>query len=396
MENESLKFFYGGQFEGFRAAGLAAYNNIDPDTLIRELVQNALDAGNRIDREVIEIEISLEKVRTKSIPAYFEYKSRFEAACKTQKEKSCFEQARSIAENITSALNSEFIDVLWVVDNGEGLGDKHMESLLSDGQSMKSDASSTGSYGNGHMTSFPASNLRYMLYGGVFNPANNALKCENETRTKICAGHTILATHIYNGEFFGKDGFFVDELLKNDLFNRFQFYNTSFPEMIDEKLKYIENKFETGSAIGILAFNKFNNYEDYGEVVECIRRVVASHFTPAIYSGKIRVKVCAPSICKYVIKDTLEEILEPNKDRVRKNRNSIGPSGNQIWESLKTLDSNYAHQIEVSDNLVNLHFRNLDGGGVHLFNYIEMECGSPTEFHLTKHHHFLSHHHLMH
>ena len=363
MAEEKLKFFNGGQFEGFRTSGLAIYNNIDPDTIIRELVQNALDAGNRIGRETIEIEFFLESVQTKSIPAYSEYKSRFEAVCKTQMEKGCFDQARPIAESIDNALNSESINVLWILDNGEGLGKRHMENLLSDGQSMKSDASSTGSYGNGHMTSFPASDLRYMLYGGVFNPEKNTLKRVNDTFTKICAGHTILATHLYNDIFFGKDGFFVDKLDTNDLFDRFQFYNTSFPEMIDEKLKYIENKFKTGSAVGILAFNNFNSYEKYSEVVDCIRRIVASHFTPAIYSGKIKVNICAPGISKFVVKETLKEILEPNKDRERKSKNSIGPSGNQIWESLNTLNSKFVHQIKVLDNLVNLHFRNLDGGG---------------------------------
>ena len=386
MSKETLKFFDGGQFEGFRSAGLAAYNTIDPDTMIRELVQNALDAGNRAGRETIKIEISLEKVKTKSIPAYAEYKTRFEAACRTQEEKGCFVQAKSIAEGITKALNSESTDILWVTDNGEGLGPRHMENLLSDGQSMKSDAASTGSYGNGHMTSFPASNLRYLLYGGVFNPENQTMRSGDNTSNKLFAGHTILATHLYEGEIFGKDGFLVDALLKNDLFNRFQFYNSSFPELIDEKLVHIENEFETGSAVGILAFNKFNRFDTHQEVIECICRVIASHFTPAIFSGKIEVKVSAYNDSQeFVIKkDTLAEILEPYKDRVRINKNSIGPSGSQVWESLKTLNSKYNHKISTSAGLVNLHFRNLDaGGGVHLCNYFEMECGSPGRFQRT-------------
>ena len=78
------------------------------------------------------------------------------------------------------------------------------------------------------MTSFPASNLRYLLYGGVFNPEKQTLRSGDNTSNKLFAGHTILATHLYKEKneekIFGKDGFLVDELIKNDLFDRFQFY----------------------------------------------------------------------------------------------------------------------------------------------------------------------------
>ena len=53
-----------------------------------------------------------------------------------------------------------------------------MEALLGDGISVK-DSNASGSYGNGHVVAFPASDLRYVLYGGLFaeNQAHKMKMC---------------------------------------------------------------------------------------------------------------------------------------------------------------------------------------------------------------------------
>ena len=65
--------------------------------------------------------------------------------------------------------------------------------MLSDGTSAKQDAA-TGSYGNGHMVAVPASDLRYVLYGGV-----------KREGTRIGAGHAVLASHTRAGDGHHRD-----------------------------------------------------------------------------------------------------------------------------------------------------------------------------------------------
>ena len=75
-----------------------------------------------------------------------------------------------------------------MLDNGVGLNEQRMNALLSDGLSVK-EGGATGTYGNGHSTAIPASDLRYVLYGGVTADGQ-----------KTGAGHAVIASHLAEGE----------------------------------------------------------------------------------------------------------------------------------------------------------------------------------------------------
>ena len=353
-----LKFVPNGVSEGFRASAISAYNNVDPDTIVRELIQNALDAAHQIGRYP-EVRFELESISTKSIPAYQDYVNHFNSACRSQKKLGTFEQARPIADAMRTSIESEHLLVLWVVDNGIGLNRENMQNLLGDGQSQKFESSSAGSYGNGHVTVFPASNLRYIIYGGVFH--------ENEHSQRIVAGHTMLATHQIEDRIFGKDGFLVNEI-QNDLFEKFDFYDGSVnSQLINKKLDWIEKNFETGACVGILGFNQFNREED---VVETIQRVAAVHFLPAIYKEEMKVEVFDQSskkICN-INRTTLKEILDKDKHRVRRRKRSIGPSGEQMWAAYETLSSVDPMEVDTKAGKIAIYLRQIEGGGsVQLF-----------------------------
>ena len=268
-----LKFFPAGKMTGFRASGLSVYNNEDPHTVVRELVQNSLDAAMDAKRDVVRVAFELEELRTSRIPARSEYRKHFSSAVETQRRKGNLEQAKSIVDAMEASIEAARVPVLWVLDNGIGLDDKGMEDLLGDGQSGKADESTAGSYGNGHMTSFPASDLRYVLYGGVHK------------RGRTASGHAILATHALDDTVYGEDGYLAEKVHSHDLFNRFAFPDGSDMPMLREKLDWIEQEFETGSAVGILGFNRFNRFESDEEVLEAIETVVATHFAPLIREG---------------------------------------------------------------------------------------------------------------
>ena len=377
----SLKFHKGvAQSQGFRATSLSIFNNVDPDVLLREIVQNSLDAAReRDDVGHADVRFQFERVQLSDIPSIDVYQNRFRAALDTQRRLNSAQQAESITKGIQSELNKETTSVLWVMDNGVGLSPENMHRLLSDGQSNKGSAESTGSYGNGHMTMFPASNLRYLLYGGVFQ------KPEGNKPRRICAGHVILATHQLDEQNYGPDGFLVEKL-NNDLFQPFDFYaDSSIAPVIQHKLNEIERDFGTGALVGIVAFNSFNSQSASAEIVATIKRVVATHFTPAIYDDNLRVSITElDGNTHKVASGDLRSILDLGKSQKRRRHKTIGPSGQQAWQSLETLDSHYRHEVATDFGTVKLNFRTLSkttdsagggGGGELMYTFLETGCG---------------------
>ena len=356
-----LKFFPAGKMTGFRASGLSAYNNVDPHTVVRELVQNSLDAAMTGKRDVVRMVFELEDVRTSRVPARSEFREHFSSAVETQHRKGNLEQAKSIVDAMEASIEAKRVPVLWVLDNGIGLDDKGMEDLLGDGQSGKADESTAGSYGNGHMTSFPASDLRYVVYGGVHG------------RGRTASGHIILATHVLDGTVYGEDGYLAEQVRANDLFHRFVFLDGSDVPLLREKLDWIKEEFGTGSAVGILGFNAFNRFESDADVLEAIETVVATHFAPLIREGAMVVDLWSGGVHQRTVDaDALTAILEKRKDRERRDKNSIGPSGRQVWDALETLGPVHRQTIETGYGTVRVHLRELErgvSGGTHLQLY---------------------------
>lgn len=357
QEPDLLRFLRAGKFHGFRPSGLSAYDNVDPHTVVRELVQNALDAAK--ERDVTRVVFKLEDVPVKSIPGLAQYSEHLLAAIETQRKKGALEQAQSIVAAMRSSIEAKTVPVLWVRDNGIGLNKDGMERLLGDGQSAKADESTAGSYGNGHMTSFPASDLRYILYGGVHGQ-----------RRRTVSGHTILATHAFGNEACGEDGYLARKIRENDLFNRFDFYAGSRMPLLKNQMDWVEQEFGSGSVVGILGFNRFNRFKSDNDVFDVIEDAVATHFSPTIHDEGMEVMLSAGDLEQRVIdSDALERILERRKSRLRRGRNSIGPSGGQAWETLQTLRNEPERSIDTTAGKVRFYYRELprdSSGGTHL------------------------------
>ena len=358
QRRERLQFLQAGKIYGFRSSGLSAYNNVDPHTVIRELVQNALDAARAAEREVVRVVFDLEEIETSEIPARSQYREHLENAIESQRKMQNIEQSTSIIDTLRTSVEASPVPVLWVLDNGIGLNNEGMEKLLGDGQSAKADEATAGSYGNGHMTSFPASNLRYVVYGGVHKAG------------RTVSGHAILASHLHGETVCGEDGYLAEQVRANDLLDRFDFYDGSGIPVLREKLDWIEEKFGTGSAVGILGFNKFNRCRSNEKVLEVIETVVATHFAPLIHDGAMEVELrLGGAHTRTVDGDVLGQILERRKDRERRDRNAIGPSGRQAWDTLETLKPEYRHTIDTQFGKVRWHVRPLArgaSGGTHV------------------------------
>lgn len=354
---ERLRFVHSGKLTGFQAAGIAAYNNVDPHTVIRELVQNSLDAGIKAKRKVVRVAFEIDEVEAGAIPARAEYERHLAAAIETQRAQENLGQSGSVVSAMRGALDARRVPVLWVLDNGIGLDNEGMGNLLGDGVTGKAGELAAGSYGNGHMTSFPASDLRYVVYGGMHGGG------------RTVSGHAILASHAYRGKLCGEDGYIAEAVRENQVRNRFDFYDGSGTPLLREKLDQIEKAYRKGSVVGILGFNGFNRYEHDAAVLEIIETVVARHFMPLIRDGRMEVRLrTSGGQGRTVGRKTLEKVVAREMHRPRRDRNSIGPSGRQAWETLETLKPQYGHTIRTKAGEVRFHFRELGSGsgGTHL------------------------------
>ena len=218
-----------------------------------------------------------------------------------------------------------------------------MRALLADGLSVK-DEKAAGSYGNGHIVAFPASDLRYVLYGG--------LNSENLPARMICAGHAILATRASKkGGSLSKDGYFVNKL-NDDLFNPYDFpENDNIPPLIREQLTWIQSEWETGSAVSIVGFNYFRKSDKEKTIMEDIFRAASCNFFDAINREQLIIEVEENGNTKSLDKDTLERILEDNKAQQRSTDGFL--AGNRAYDAYRALKD--GEKVSVSTTMGNVN-----------------------------------------
>ena len=269
--------FVPGTSSGFTPAGVAAFDDLHPAAVVRELIQNCLDAARLADVEPAKVRFRFSRIDRKEVPEIENYKIKFNKAVRSHLS-GTGSQAKQVIRRISDALNQSELDVLSVLDNGIGLDQLGMDALLSDGVSYKKD-SATGSYGNGHYTAISASNLRYVLYGGV-----------TKNGTRICSGHAVIASHLEENEeqIRSGDGFLITGFNagKDGLFDYAK--DSSLPDLISKDLDAIENDFGHGSTVIIPAFNNFLEKESLWEMVSY---AVSANFFGPIADGELEVEV---------------------------------------------------------------------------------------------------------
>ena len=189
-------------------------------------------------------------------------------------------QAQLVVNTIKEALDEETQDILSVLDNGIGLNEHRMNALLSDGVSAKG-SNATGTYGNGHSVAIPASNLRYILYGGV-----------TDNGRRIGAGHAVLASHtgsLKDDHPRAGDGFLVLKF-RNGKDGKLYDYATAraIPALIAGDLKNIRETDGHGTTVVIPAFNHFREKRSLWDMVA---RAAACNFFQAIEEKRLTVQV---------------------------------------------------------------------------------------------------------
>ena len=279
----SLYFGVTHQPVGFTSAALAQFDG-SAEPVVRELLQNSLDAADQADRAA-EIRFEICEAKRADLPGWSDYSKAFEQASEARKRWHKGQPSHdetTVHQRIDSMRRRVRIPLLLCIDNGHGLDRRRMDALLTPGNTSKG-KHGAGSFGLGHHAAFGASDLRYVFYGSKYR--------DGETLKSIASGHAILATHRHkpNGPERAADGYWF---LKGRGDNAFSGSTDPYPRFIPGLLnRYAKELIGSGTVVCIAGFNDFNRDDGEPGAVEMIGRVAAANFSDAICSGRLRVTV---------------------------------------------------------------------------------------------------------
>ena len=355
MPHESPDLRFGpGSNQGFTGIGVATFDDLRPAAVVRELIQNALDAARKAKVLPTIVRFRLSETRRDSIPGIESYERAFEKAILSQRDWTSGElasQAKLVVDRIRNALGEELLNVLTVFDNGVGLNEQRMNAVLSDGVSVK-EGNATGTYGNGHATAIPASDLRYVLYGGL-----------TQTGDRIGAGHAVLASHVVEGEPHVRsgDGFYIRDFRAGRGTLYAYASGDELDDFIADAVDDIEGSFGHGTAVVIPGFNNFLEDDPLWEMVS---QAASANFFVAIEDGELEVAVEDARLegdgQRWVLnKSTLPEVLDRYRD---KRRATAFLNGRRAFEAHRAYQTGARHRVETSAGSIEIRLLETPSG----------------------------------
>ena len=361
-ESPKLKFGPTATMTGFTGYSTASFNNLPPARIVRELIQNSLDAATEAGEKTAVIRFRVSPIDWSDVPDLNGYERAFKSAVANHRKISMglSDAAQQVVGNITRALKllkEEEHYSLSVLDNGIGLDEVRMTSLLGDGAGVK-DTDLSGSYGVGHFASIPASDLRYVLYGGVLKDG-----------TRVASGTAILASRPGKRNPRAAQGYLIKGFLSGTNGSLYKFIERStIPDIIDSDLDEIEEDWEHGTTIVIPAFNYFGRRNRRNlSLWDIVSKVAAYNFNVAIHQGYLAVEVDETELdedvdadCSQRLdKDTLGEVLALEQEGVRRARRGslfegLRPSGQNAYAAYQTQTEGALHSVHTAHGDISL------------------------------------------
>ena len=342
--------------EGISTLAMSQYDG-SPEPVIRELLQNSLDAASEAGRATeeapAEVTFRICEVPLSAVPGLDSYRGAFDTVVREHVGQAKGPDATVVIGRIAEALNGPQVTCLICRDNGVGLDDDRLPRILAEADSNK--AAGGGSFGVGHMTAFSASDLRYVLYGG-------RSRDDRGQAAVLVSGHAVLSSHRdAEGTWRTADGYLMEN--QSDLFN--PRFCLEPPALLRSELDAIE---DTGAIVCIMGFNSFREEDEgTGPVVEAICRVASTNFLSALWRGRMIVRVCdeVGGTERTIDGGTVGELLGglAHQQRVRgSGRGWI--AGAQAYRAWQTLEHGRRLSTdELRAGHLRIWFRNLSGDG---------------------------------
>ena len=338
----NLIFGSANQPQGFLNLAMAKWDG-NPEPIVREMLQNCLDAAVEANRATGEVCFTIRRVAVDAVPGIEAYREHFEGAVRERAKGKQGAAERRVVKRIQRVLAGPDIQILFCRDNGIGLNADRMKRILTEGNTDKSEAGA-GAFGIGHLTAFAASDLRFIHYTGR--------SLSNGSRLDVASAHAVLASRtVDRNSGLGAHGFW---LLGDDrtLFHPHPYPNT-VPRLLRSEIECLE---DTGSVVGVIGFNGFRSEE---KPVDAISRVAAKNFLVAIWNGSMVVHVRdeTTSSEETVDRERLELILDRERNRKRAEQGGGWLSGEQAHRAWKTLET--GRKLRFEEDGVGGYFRSL-------------------------------------
>ncbi len=317
-----------GEPQGFSTLAMTQWTG-NPEPVVRELLQNCLDAADEAGRTKSEVSFSIKEVPLADIPGIEAYREHFEQAVAEREMGTQGVSEKQVIKRIRQILGGGggggSVRLLFCRDNGVGLDSGNIERILTQGNTAKGQ-SGAGAFGIGHLTAFAASDLRYVLYAGRSrDPAGNT--------KDMASGHAILASckkykHGGHGYWLAR----TDSSRPPDLFD--PLYPDKAPPLL---LRELDCLGDTGSVVCITGFNNFRS--DKADPAAAIARVAAKNFLVAIWNKKMTVTIRDEDDRETVVDhETLGTILERDKARKLGEQKGGWLPGAQAYQAWETLE----------------------------------------------------------
>ena len=259
--------------------------------------------------------------------------------------------AQRVVSAVEKQIKSDEITILSVIDNGIGLDENRMGGLIGEARTIKT-GGSTGSFGYGHTTVVPTSDLRYILYGG-FNSSG-----------AIASGHAVLASSQDKDGHKSNNGYYIIDVAKKDVKNFYVFpKNKQVPKLVQRKLDTAKKEWgeDSGTAVIISGFNYFR--EEPEELWNSIKRAVVSNFFVAIKQGKLRVEFVdhkSGGKLQAIDDENLQSELEKIKDEKTSKGFLAGQKANVAYQ---TMCEGKEHVVDTGLGKIKIKVRELNDGG---------------------------------
>ena len=322
-----LIFLDAAQPRGF---ALPEIGDAHPEPIVRELLQNSLDAAAEAGCRTAEAHFTIGAAPLDGLPGIEAYREHFGAAAAEREGDALSPAERTAIRRIRAALDSGWTELLFCRDNGVGLDPVRMTGVITEIGSRK--ASGAGSYGVGHFTAFAASDLRYVLYAGRYRDGG-------ALRTAV-GGHAILASRSDRRR--GADGFWLraGQISLLDGGADRDRYPAAPPSLLADELGRIG---DSGSVVCIAGFNDF--VEDGAETARSILRAAATHFLAAVWRDGMTVYVRdRDGSASVADRAALRSILEAGRHNTRAASGWL--SGEKAWRAWEALE--YGEQISLA------------------------------------------------
>ena len=250
----------GGTKYGLNDSGVETFLDDTLESLVRESIQNSLDAKNDYTNEPVLVEFRFDEISSEDIPGkdYLEN----EYLNKIRKSWKIDDNEFKYTKDIDNILKKTKVPILCISDfNTTGLEDINWDSLIKEtGVSSKSDHGASGSKGIGKYAPFAASDLRMVFY--------NTKTSNIEKYIGVIQG---ISFYDDNNEIFVSQ-------------NR-GFYGKSKNNPFDNQFPMIGNRTENGTDLIIIGVKEFKNRD------ALIKLSILENFLLSIHTGTLEVKL---------------------------------------------------------------------------------------------------------